>query len=150
TQAEIGCFVSHFRVWKHFLATSADQLLVLEDDVFVDWNAVRPLLERRLPSHIDYLRLFAKRAAPSRELGWLLGRRLIQYLHYSYGTQAYLLTRDGALRFVRAASEIARPIDDFMDRAWDHGIPNLAWFPFPVLELSHESTIGGVERFDAP
>jgi glycosyl transferase family 25 len=147
---EIGCFVSHYRLWNAFLASGAEQMLVLEDDVFVDWAAVRPMLDVAFPRGIDYVRLYAMRPAPLREIGWFLGRRLVQFLHYAYGTQAYVVTRAGARRFVAAATGIERPIDDFMDRAWDHGVPNLALFPFPVLELAGSSSIGGVERHAKP
>lgn len=149
-RGEIGCFVSHYRLWNELLETAHEQMLVLEDDVFVDWSVVRPLLETRFPSGIDYLRLYAKRAAPAREIGWFRGRRLVQYLHYCYGTQAYLLTRAGAKKLIGAAKAISRPIDDFIDRSWDHGIPNLAMVPFPVLELGGVSSIGGAERHRSP
>jgi glycosyl transferase family 25 len=144
---EIGCFVSHYRLWSAFLASGAEQMLVLADDMFVDWAAVRPMLDVALPRGIDYLRLYAIRPAPVREIGWFLGRQLVQFLHYAYGSCAYVVTRAGARRFVAAATGIERPIDDFMDRAWDHGIPNLALFPFPVLELAGSSSIAGVERY---
>lgn len=141
-RGEVGCFVSHYRAWRHFLETDYQQLLVLEDDVFVDWPGVLPLIEIDFAGCIDYLRLCATRPTMGREIGWLLGRRVLQYLHYCYGAQAYLLTRAGAEKFVAAAKVISRPVDDFLDRSWHHKVPNLGVAPFPVLGLSGESTIG--------
>ena len=150
TKGEIGCFVSHHRLWKMLLASDADRMLVLEDDVFVDWPALLPILDAAFPPGMDYVRLYAKRLAPARELGWFLGKRLIQFLHYVHGTQAYLLTREGAARLTRAARSIQRPVDDFMDRAWHHGVPSFALYPFPVIELALSSSIGGLERYQSP
>jgi glycosyl transferase family 25 len=147
---EIGAFASHYRLWNALVASGGEQMLILEDDVFVDWAAVRPMLDVAWPRGIDYVRLCATRLAPLREIGWFLGRRLVQFLHYAYGAQGYVVTRAGARRFVAAAMGIERPVDDFMDRAWDHGIPNLALVPFPVLGLAGSSTIGGTERYAKP
>jgi glycosyl transferase family 25 len=53
----------------------------------------------------------------------------------------------GANTFLRACRTIKRPIDDQMDRSWEHGIRNLALFPAPVIEEFVESGIGAA-RFD--
>jgi hypothetical protein len=34
-----------------------------------------------------------------------------------------------------------------MDRFWEHGVPNLSLFPFPVVEEFRDSTIGD-DRFN--
>ena len=47
---------------------------------------------------------------------------------------------------------VTRPIDDEMDRSWVHGQPNLAVFPFPIMEETSDSIIGNArfEEFDVP
>lgn len=40
-----------------------------------------------------------------------------------------------------------RPIDDQLDRHWDHGLPNYSVFPFPIVERWAPSSIGQ-ERFN--
>jgi glycosyl transferase, family 25 len=148
SEGDVGCFVSHYRVWRSLLASEHQQMLVLEDDVYVDWPAVIPFLSRDLGENLHFLRLYAHRPAISRELGWLCGRRVVQFLHYTYGMQAYLVTREGARRLIAAATPVIdRAIDDFIDRSWDHGIPNLCVFPFPVIELEVPSSIGTVDRY---
>jgi len=147
SEGDVGCFISHYRLWRSLLAGEHEQMLVLEDDVYVDWPAVLPFLARDLGQNIHFLRLYVQRPAISRELGWLCGRRVVQFLHYTYGMQAYLVTREGARRLVEKSKVIDRAIDDFIDRSWDHGIPNLCVFPFPVIELEVPSSIGGVDRY---
>jgi glycosyl transferase family 25 len=153
---ELGCYASHYAAWLEFLASDGDQIILLEDDTIVDWMFLAKVAETDLEaSGIRYLRLFAKRPCPFRRLrlGAVEPRRyLIEYLDYAYGTQAYVLTRRGAEHFVRHCRVVRRPIDDELDRSWDHGIPCLSVFPFPVIEQATSSSIGysRFEPFEIP
>ena len=96
------------------------------------------------------MRLFAKIPARFRKLRVPFIDRyhhLIRITSYALGTQAYLITRDGAERFLRGATQVEAPIDVYMDKYWRHGVPNLALYPFPVFERFESSTIGET-RFD--
>ena len=73
---------------------------------------------------------------------------LIRCTGYALGTQAYLLTRNGAEKLLRSGQRVRYPIDAFLDRYWEHGVPNLALFPFPVFERCQPSSIGAA-RFAA-
>jgi glycosyl transferase family 25 len=73
---------------------------------------------------------------------------LLRLLGHAYGTQGYVITRVGAERLMAACRDIRRPIDDQMDRFWEHGVPNLAIFPFPIMEEAVPSAIG-MARFEA-
>jgi len=73
---------------------------------------------------------------------------LIQFIGYAWGTQGYLLTRAGAQQFVHHLQVVRRNVDSSMDRAWHHGIANLAIFPFPLFELMGPSSIES-SRFEA-
>jgi glycosyl transferase family 25 len=143
---ELGCYSSHHALWQWLLDSDCEQMVVLEDDVQVDWKFIEFLIERNFADlKVAYLRLFAK--IPSR---WryvaspFLGRyhHLIRFTGYALGTQAYLLTKDGAARLLRHAQTVRYPIDVFMDRYWQHGVPNLAIYPFPVIESFQPSSIG--------
>src|SRR5271155_520168 len=43
TIGEIGAFTSHYKAWEEFLLSDSEQLIVLEDDVVVDWGALARL-----------------------------------------------------------------------------------------------------------
>jgi glycosyl transferase family 25 len=79
-------------------------------------------------------------------------RTLIEYLDRPLGTQGYLMTREGAERFLRHCRVVRRPLDDELDRSWEHGVPCLGLFPFPLIEQSTASAIGPArfERFTIP
>jgi glycosyl transferase family 25 len=152
TQGELGCYSSHFTVWREFLESPSEQLIVLEDDVVLDWRYLEFLIGHNLGElGVQYLRLFAKRPAPFRVVvpQFLeFNHDLIQFIGYAWGTQGYLLTRAGAQQFVHHLQVVRRNVDSSMDRAWDHGIANLAIFPFPLFEVMGPSSIES-RRFEA-
>jgi glycosyl transferase family 25 len=150
---ELGCYSSHFDLWRWLAESDYEQLIVLEDDVVVDWEFIRLISAIRLASRgIEYLRLFAKMPAPWRFIAspyFDKYRHLIRFTGYALGTQAYVLSKTGAERLIRHGSNIEAPVDVYMDRTWDHGLLNLAVYPFPVYERHQRSSIGE-GRFSAP
>jgi glycosyl transferase family 25 len=141
---ELACYSSHYSAWARFLNTDAEQLLVVEDDVVLDWGFVKMLRDDDLTARgISYLKLFSKNITPFKLIpGNFFGRSLIDCRGFAHGMQAYVLTKSGAKRFLDVCRTVRRPIDDEMDRSWAHGIANLAVFPFPAFERVGPSTIG--------
>ena len=148
---EIGCYSSHYAVWEDLQKDEADQYVVLEDDVIVDWTFVGKLAQVDLAAiGVGYLRLYYKapaRAAVVKPDFIERARSIVELAGNAYGTQGYAITRAGARLFLDHCRMVCRPIDDEMDRTWVHGQPNLAVFPCPILEESSGSTIGGA-RFE--
>ncbi|HKT74170.1 MAG TPA: glycosyltransferase family 25 protein [Steroidobacteraceae bacterium] len=149
---ELGCYSSHFSLWRWLLHSQFDQAIVLEDDVVADWKFLDELRQIDLTQRgIDYLRLFAKMPAPWRPIASPYldqYRHLIRFTGYALGTQAYVVTRAGAERLIRHGASVEAPVDVYMDRTWDHGLLNLALYPFPVYERHQPSSIGE-SRFGA-
>jgi glycosyl transferase family 25 len=137
-------------LWTRLLDDDADQYIVLEDDVIADWAMMQTLARtdfRR--AGISYLRLYYLSPSPFivRDEAFLRrGTRLLELTAHAFGSQAYVITRAAARKLVEHCRTVRRPIDDELDRYWDHGIPNLAIFPFPVVEQAGASVIGA-ERF---
>ena len=148
---ELGCYSSHYAAWQAFLSTASMQLLVLEDDTIVDWSFVEKLVAVDLDAAgVRYLRLYAKRPCAYREVLRNVVERqrtLVEYLDRPLGTQGYLMTRAGAERFVRHCRTVRRPLDDELDRSWDHGVSCFGVYPFPLIEQAASSTIEPA-RFD--
>ncbi len=147
---EIGCYASHAAVWREFLASGDDQLVVLEDDVIADWDFLAKLAAFDLTAaQVPFVRLFTKFPPDAR----LVRRNFIEPLRFlldvrgpAWGAQGYALTREGAERFVRHCRTISRPIDLEFDRTWAHGMKSLCIFPYAVIERSIASTIGDQRR----
>ena len=152
TRGEIGCYSSHFEAWRQLVESDHDQYVVLEDDVIVDWDYLSAFvrMDHSAEGH-DYVRLYYKKPAPARVLERDFGSRarwLTQVMGYCFGTQGYLITRRAAQVFTDRFRQVRRPVDDEMDRFWVHRVPNLAVFPFPIIERAQESGIG-LTRFEA-
>jgi glycosyl transferase family 25 len=143
TPNEVGCFKSHALVIQEFLASSeADWLLVLEDDVWVDQKFnFHQLLDFIHCHKIEYLKLYARQHKPARVIDAFGERQLIRYNTDPYGTQAYLLSKQGARDFLGSFQTIDRPIDNELSRFWHNGLDIYALFPYPVIELSFNSTL---------
>jgi glycosyl transferase family 25 len=144
---ELGCYSSHFDLWTRLLADPhVDQYIILEDDVIVDWKAIEIISSVNFQeSNIKYMRLYYKKPGSFflRRPNFIInGRTLIELKDFCFGTQGYVITKSGATTFVASCRHVTRPIDDHMDRAWEHGIPNLCIVPFPVIEEAVPSTIG--------
>jgi glycosyl transferase, family 25 len=148
---EIGCYSSHYAAWQDLQSDDADQYVVLEDDVIVDWTFVGKLAQVDLAAMgVNYLRLYYKypaRAALVKENFIDRARSIVELAGHAYGTQGYAITKAGAKLFLDHCRRVCRPIDDEMDRTWVHGQRNLAVFPSPILEESAGSTIGST-RFE--
>lgn len=137
TRAEIGCFASHFELWRVFLRQPGPSwLCVLEDDVLLDYQfPLEALLARADAAGIHYIRLYSRFIRPFRVVAKFGERQLIRYRTAPYGTQAYLIRRTAAARLVESVTEIVRPIDDELDRFWAHDLPIYAIFPYPAFEF---------------
>lgn len=147
TAGELGCFASHAALWREHAAARDDAVMVvLEDDVMIDpqFFARLTAFAARLPN-AGLVRLYAKAPAPARIVGFVDGRHVVRYRGGAYGTQAYLL-RPSAARALAGIARVVRPVDDAMDRFWEHKVPSLGVHPFPVLEIGFASTIEAARR----
>jgi glycosyl transferase, family 25 len=147
TRAELGCFSSHYSLWQELLAGGADQVIVLEDDVLVDWVYLQRVAEHDFSANgIQYLRLASTATPPSIYKGELLGRYLVHFLGYALGVQAYLLTRTGAKHLVERMRCVRAPVDDMLDQSWRGSLPNFGLYQHPVISAEGPSHIGAARN----
>lgn len=150
SRGELGCYSSHYAVWIQLLADECDAYIILEDDVIADWRFLSALRSEELDQlNISYLRLYYKRPARTVVRQTDFVRRstsIVEVLDPCFGTQGYYIAKPAARRFVERFSRVTRPIDDQMDRHWDHGVPVLSVFPFALVEETVPSEIGA-DRF---
>lgn len=152
TRGELGCFASHWELWKLAAASDGPEvMLVLEDDLLVNPVFFREMKQVAAAARpFGYLRLYAKVPAGMRLEAEFLDRHVARFSGRAYGTQAYLITPDTARRWLRSIREVVRPVDDEIDRFWAHGVPIRSVFPFPVMEVNYGSTIEAVRRTHEP
>lgn len=153
---ELGVWSSHYTVIQRFLDNGLyDYLLVFEDDVIFDTefpvHAFVDLCEER---GINYIRLFGKHHADAVRLSFFYDRSIIRYKSSPAGSQAYLISKEGARRLVNGCQTVDATVDLVMDRFWKTGLPIYSVFPFPIIErftptsipMQNGGDLSGAER----
>ena len=143
TDSELGCYASHFSVWKMFLNSDHGRLLVMEDDVVFDWDFIKSAFDDpSVASLSGIIRLFSRAPPKCRIIGETPLRYILEFNSYISGTQAYIIDRPAAKRLLDFCINVDRPIDDQLDRSWAHNISNYGIFPYPAFERIGRSRIG--------
>lgn len=142
---EIGCYHSHLQAWQRLLASDAQVLLVLEDDmVFHDdfLDALRIALRGR--AHWDMLKLAKIRAKQPVCQGLLGPYRLNACIGAFTGFGAYLIQRETAQRLLPQLLPIRAPIDRELEQVHRHDLRHFSLEPFPAHPQDEgQSTITG-------
>ncbi|XP_053953383.1 glycosyltransferase 25 family member [Anastrepha ludens] len=139
TMGEIGCFLSHYRIWEKVVEREQNEVLVLEDDVrfqpyFKD-SATRVLAQMRNVVEYDLLYFGRKRLKEEKE-PWVQGAENLVHAGYSYWTLGYVITLKGARKLLAAKPlEKMLPVDEFLPIMFNRH-PNKTWSShFPQRDL---------------
>lgn len=101
-EGQLGCFLSHFQLWKHISESKIEMAIVLEDDIKINnnFNNIIDIIYKNLPIKFDYVYLFIH---PDKQN--------IKYLDANegdiipaednFGTVAYIITLRGAKRLIK-------------------------------------------------
>ena len=144
--SEIGCYLSHHRLYERVVRDRIGTALILEDDVriqptlpgvlrdllscpFDEWLVIRLDCKRRHVAEPASDRLRGRRVA---DLSG--GGALYRLNTHVLGVGAYLIRREGAERMLAYGRRIFMPIDHTMDRFWENGILPFVVRPFPVSQ----------------
>lgn len=150
---EIGCLLSHRKIYKKIVDEDIETALILEDDVVFE-REIREILKLLMTPAVswDVLRFLGSEKIYKR------GCRIIAPLtgKYSYarlpttpgGGHAYLVTRHAADILLKHTASNWVPIDVLLGRMWETGLETLVLHPAPVYtDVRAGSTIGD-KRFD--
>ena len=136
TMGEVGCFMSHFNIWKDMISRNFSKAIVLEDDVRFGRafktqvkNALRQIdLE---DGSVDLIYLGRKKQSAEDEV-----RRSENFVEpkYSYWTIGYILTRTGAEKLIDSdpLSKLL-PVDEFLPIMFNQH-PNKEWKQYYPLK----------------
>lgn len=142
---EIGCFLSHRKAWREIVARDLDAGLIVEDDVPVDAERLRRLLDLvgQVAGPADFVRFPQKERG---EAGPVVGRGesgslLIEPVTPAFGTVMQIVGRDAAARLLDLTETFDRPVDVLLQMRWLHRIRILSARPLVTAEISRE--LGG-------
>ncbi|XP_047134313.1 procollagen galactosyltransferase 2 isoform X1 [Hydra vulgaris] len=127
TLGEIGCFLSHWRIWNEIVDRSLDMVLVLEDDVRFESGFNKKLhqllvsadeIQKNQPW--DFMYLGRKRMSSQMEY-YVEGSDKIVWAKYSYWTLGYIIRLSGAKKLI-AGDPLSKmlPVDEYIPIMFDN------------------------------
>lgn len=156
--AEVGCCLSHKKIWDQIAHGDSQGGFVFEDDFVADAN-LPAIVDAIGNLQLDYpvlIKLYFPE--PSIHLSGyyrsddvmsapLVGEhRLVLPMYTQWGTVAYYINRSGAAQLVKSIKHIHRPIDDILRRTWETGVMVLHVVPSPVRHSDAHSIIAPSRR----
>ncbi|KAK5859470.1 hypothetical protein PBY51_021025 [Eleginops maclovinus] len=120
TRGEIGCFLSHYNIWKQVQQQGLQQVLVLEDDVRFEPRFRSRLVTvmenvQRVVLEWDLIYVGRKRLQVKEPESWVEGVKDLVHPDYSYWTLGYVLSLSGARKLLQARPlNKMLPVDEFL------------------------------------
>ncbi|CAD7005695.1 unnamed protein product [Ceratitis capitata] len=130
TMGEVGCFLSHYRIWEKIVAKQQKEVLILEDDVrfqpYFKENAERVLSQIRKIVKYDLV-YFGRKRLKDEDEPKVEGTENLVHVGYSYWTLGYVISLEGARKLL-AANPLKNllPVDEFLPIMYDRH-PNETW-----------------------
>lgn len=146
TLGDLGCSLSHIRVYERMVAEGVPEVVVVEDDV-QPTPALATILEARaaLPADWEVVTLhslFASadpRPRPGPPIAG--GYRVCTYGRIPFGTQCYLISLAGARRALEVAYPVRMPPDELLYRRRPAGLRVYGVEPSPVVHADFGSEL---------
>lgn len=128
---EIGCFLSHYRIWQDVVKNKYQKVIVFEDDLRFSHDGltrVREVLQDLEASgkEWDLIYFGRKKQSDSEEL-WIPLHRHLSSVEYSYWTLGYMLSLNGAEKLL-APNPLMKmvPVDEYLPIMFNKH-PNKNW-----------------------
>lgn len=153
TPGQLGCFASHYNIWKSCLKEDKNYV-VIEDDVLFDRDKFLSFIQevKSLPREIECLRLFQNKTRNHKE--YILAKfgefDILRYTKGPMSTMGYFLTPRAAQKFISSADPIILPVDIYMDRYWVNNVTCLGVRPAIITHDSEFESIIGYEARTRP
>lgn len=142
---EIGCTLSHYRLYERIVRDNIPVALIMEDDIEISPNLPRILEDLLANPSPEWLvvRLESLRGRVREPKSPKFKGKSIQKLRdgelYKLGTHvlgfgAYLIRKEAAERMLDYGRRVFMPADQTMDRYWENGIVPYIVRPLPVYQ----------------
>lgn len=151
--AEIGCYLSHLRCIERFLASDADYVIVLEDDLFLKSDLQKisqQVLVWLKSNNLDWytINLAANKRKISKSLYQLGNFNLLKAYYFPVLTLGLIWSRQGAERFYQDYQMISAPIDVTLQSWLTKNSKGLSMYPELVLANDVQSDIDPTQNLN--
>jgi len=128
TVSEIGCALSHYKIWETIVTNKIKQTLILEDDVVFLENFNEEYKNiQNIPFNYDICFLGRNKLNELYNLGeeFEINDSLV-IPKYSYNMQSYIVTYEGACKLINTyfINNIL-PVDEFLPIMYDNDYPHI-------------------------
>lgn len=114
-RGEVGCFLSHRKIWEAVVAGAANHVAVFEDDIALSDDAAALLRNLDwVPAHVDFIKLdSALKPAMISNLQPVAGswRQIGQFHSAIDGTAGYILSKHAAHQLLDRTKDMLAPVD---------------------------------------
>ncbi|KAK4877567.1 hypothetical protein RN001_010073 [Aquatica leii] len=130
TLGEVGCFLSHYNIWKEVVQNGYEIVFVMEDDVrfepFFRAKVERVMEELAVIGDWDLV-YFGRKRLQEKDEPLIAGTEMLVKVGYSYWTLGYVLSLRGAHKLL-AAQPLSNllPVDEYLPILFDKH-PNDQW-----------------------
>lgn len=139
---EIGCILSHVRMWQRLITENYDDVMILEDDVLINEMLLHALRNRdKFPDDWEYINFKTDVGQiPFGEPVWGI-HRMCRFSYYPNRTSAYLINRKGAEKLLKYVFPIRWPADNFTGGTYITGMVCYGIDPQIVALQDYDSEI---------
>ncbi len=155
TKGEIGCLLSHRKIYEKMIDDNIPHAVILEDDVIFEKDFKQALAGIMVASiKWDVIRFLGSEKIYKRGCRKItkVGDSRYQFARLPTapgGAHGYLLSLYAAKIMAQHMQRNWLPIDSLQGRVWETGLETLVLYPAPLYpDPSQESTIGNDVRFD--
>lgn len=152
--AELGCYFSHLKALEAFLASDDKFGLILEDDIFINKNALEHLQAACERAELwDILRLTGLHSGTPLTVCHIQDNlKLSINLTRQTGAGAYLVNRRAAEVLLKKLLPMRLPYDHAFDREWFMGLKAMSLLPYPFRQNTgaFESQIANTSNYKYP
>jgi glycosyl transferase family 25 len=156
SRGEMGCFLSHRRIWQKMVDENIQRLVVLEDDVDFLPNFPKTLqfASENIPDDA-YLQFQVREVQSTGSVKKQppIQNCLVRPTLVPLRTSAQLVTLKAAQKLLGFSAKFDRPVDAAIQLKWIHGVKVLTSHPRSVVEVSSQiggSTIGSTHKKKKP
>ncbi|GJL85990.1 MAG: glycosyl transferase [Micavibrio sp.] len=149
-EAEIGCLLSHRKIYQKMIEENIEQALIFEDDVILKEKNFTELLDSIMNSKTswDIIRFIVPKRSHK-----IVTQITPEYsLGRVYGTQGgafgYMITLKAAKKMVEHTERFWLPIDTIHGRTWETGLDVKYLLPCPITTDEEIPSTIGDKRFD--
>lgn len=140
---EIGCALTHARIYQQMLIENLEEVLILEDDIVITQDLLQVLLQRRKFPPVWEAVNFANTWAPAIPRGGTVYKNyeICRFKGIANRTSAYLINRQGAKKLIEHVYPIRLPADDLVGRTLMTGLHLYGVTPSVVALADFKSDI---------